>query len=287
MRRFELLEPTSLAEACELLAADEEARLIAGGTALLVLIKQGVFRPETLVNLKKVQGAAEISYDPERGLRLGALATIHQVERAPVVRERYPLLAEACHVVANVRIRNSATIGGNVAHGDYQSDPPTALLALDSRVELTSRQGRRELPLSEFLLGLYETALAPGELVSAVLVPPPPAGLRGTYLKFTTRSSEDRPTIGVAAMVRQRDGVCAEARLVIGATTPTPVRVHDAEALAAGQPLDAALLQRMAAAAGAAIEPVDDLHGPAEYKRHVAQVLARRALTACLEGGPA
>src|SRR6266851_4372458 len=104
MRRFELLEPTSLREACEMLAADE------------------------------------ISYDPERGLRLGALATIHHVERAAVVREHYPMLAEACHVVANIRIRNSATIGGNVAHGDYQSDPPTALLALESRVELTSLQ---------------------------------------------------------------------------------------------------------------------------------------------------
>ncbi|HEY7066549.1 MAG TPA: xanthine dehydrogenase family protein subunit M [Chloroflexota bacterium] len=285
MRRFELLEPTSLREACELLAADEGAKLIAGGTVLLILIKHGVFLPETLINLKKVQGADEISYDPARGLRLGALATIHQVERASVVRAHYPLLAEACHVVANVRIRNSATIGGNVAHGDYQSDPPTALLALESRVELTSLQGTRELPLDEFLLGTYETALAPGEVLSAVLVPPPP-DMRGTYLKFTTRSSEDRPTLGVAALVRQRDGVCEAARLVIGAASPTPVRVWDAEALAVGQPLGADLVQQMAAAAGAAIDPVDDLHGPADYKRHVAQVLARRALTACLDGEP-
>lgn len=287
MRRFELLEPTSLREACEMLAADEEAKLIAGGTALLVLIKQGIFRPATLINLKKVQGASEIRYDPQRGLRLGALASIHHVERAAVVREHYPLLAEACHVVANIRIRNSATIGGNVAHGDYQSDPPTALLALDSRVELTSLQGTRELPLGEFLLDLYETALEPGEVVSAVLVPPPTAGARGAYLKFTTRSSEDRPTLGVAALVQQRDGGCEAARLVIGAASPTPVRVHDAEALAVGQALDADLLQRMAAAASAAIEPIDDLHGPADYKRHVAQVLARRALAACLDGGPA
>ena len=121
-----------------------------------------------------------------------------------------------------------------------------------------------------------------------MLVPPPPAGMRGTYLKFTTRSSEDRPTLGVAAMVRQRDGVCEAARLVIGAVSPTPVRVHAAEALAAGQPLSADLL----AADGrggrrAPSSPIDDLHGPADYKRHVAQVLARRALTACLDGGPA
>jgi carbon-monoxide dehydrogenase medium subunit len=278
MRRFELLEPGSLAEACALLAAHEDAKVIAGGTALLVLMKQGVFRPETLINLKKAHGASEITYDPKRGLRLGALATIREVETSPAVREQYPMLAEACHVVANIRIRNTATIGGNVAHGDYQSDPPTALLVLDARVELTGSGGVREVPVSEFWVGLYETALAPGELVSAVLVPPWPAGMRGTYLKFTTRSSEDRPTVGVAALARVRDGVCEAARLAIGAVSPTPVRVHAAEQLAAGRPWDAALLEEMGAAASAAIDPVDDLHGPAAYKRRVAGVLARRAL---------
>src|SRR4051794_1124717 len=193
MRRFELLEPTSLDEACALLAEREDSRPIAGGTALLVLIKLGLYVPTTLVNLKKVGGASEISYTPERGLRLGALASIYDVESAAVVRERYPVLAEACHVVANIRIRNLATIGGNLAHGDYQSDPPTVLMALDARVELTSRQGTREVALADFLLGPYETAVEPGEVVSAVLVPPPLPDFRGTYLKFTTRSSEDRP----------------------------------------------------------------------------------------------
>ena len=283
MRRFELLEPGSLAEACELLAAHEDAKLIAGGTALLVLIKQGVFLPQTLINLKKVRGASEIGYDPEGGLRVGALATIREVETAPAVREHYPMLAEACHVVANIRIRNTATIGGNVAHGDYQSDPPTALLALGARVELTGPAGTREVPVAEFWLDLYETALAPGEVLSAVLVPPWPAGMRGTYLKFTTRSSEDRPTLGVAALARVRDGVCEAARLVIGAVSPTPVRVWVAEELAVGRPWDAALLEEMGTAASAAIDPMDDLHGPATYKRQVAGVLARRALATSAE----
>ena len=138
MRRFELLEPTTLQEASAAIANGDDAKVIAGGTALLTLIKHGIFIPKTLVNLKKITGADEISYDPDKGLRVGALASIFDIESSPVVRRHYPVLAEACHVVANIRIRNMATIGGNLAHGDYQSDPPTALMALDASVELIS-----------------------------------------------------------------------------------------------------------------------------------------------------
>src|SRR6516165_11336615 len=167
MRRFEILEPKSIQEACEILSEKEEVKLIAGGTALLIVIKHGLFVPKTLVNLKKIKGAGEITYSPKDGLRVGGLATIYDIESAPSVLQHYPLLAQACHVVANIRIRNMATIGGNLAHGDYQSDPPTALVALDAGVELTRRTGTRQMKLSEFLLGSYETALQPGELLSA------------------------------------------------------------------------------------------------------------------------
>jgi carbon-monoxide dehydrogenase medium subunit len=139
MRRFELLEPRSLAEACSVLAADMDAKPIAGGTALLTIIKQGLLRPKCLVNLKKIRDGSPISFDPQQGMRIGALATINQIETSPLVQQYYPQLAEACHVVANIRIRNMATIGGNLAHGDYQSDPPTVLAALDASAELTSR----------------------------------------------------------------------------------------------------------------------------------------------------
>src|ERR1044072_8593329 len=125
MRRFELLEPRSLDEAWEIQASREDARFIAGGTALLILIKQGVLVPPVLVNLKKITGASEITFDPGQGLRIGALASIFDLESSPEIRAHYPVLGEACHVVANIRIRNLATIGGNIAHADYQSDPPT------------------------------------------------------------------------------------------------------------------------------------------------------------------
>jgi hypothetical protein len=139
MRRFELAEPQTLEEACALLSDDDDAKALAGGTALLTLIKHGIFIPKTLVNLKKIGGMSGIDYDRQRGLRIGALTRIYDVESSPVVRQYYPWLAEACHVVANIRIRNMATIGGNLAHGDYQSDPPTMLVALDASVELMRR----------------------------------------------------------------------------------------------------------------------------------------------------
>src|SRR3990170_3873775 len=161
MRRFELIEPRSIDEACQVLAQREDAKIIAGGTALLILIKQGIFVPAVLVNLKKIRGAGGISYNPQDGLRVGALASIYDLESNPIVRQHYPILNFVCHLVANVRIRNMATIGGNLAHADYQSDPPAVLVALDARVELAGRDGTREVPLAELLLGSYETALEP------------------------------------------------------------------------------------------------------------------------------
>lgn len=288
MRRFELLEPRSLQEACGILAEREDVRPIAGGTALLILIKQGIYIPTTLLNLKKIKGASDLSFDPERGLRVGALTSIYDLETSPVIREHYPVLAYACHVVANVRIRNMATIGGNLAHADYQSDPPAALIALGARVELTSHEGSREVKLADFLLGSYETALRHGELLSALLVPPLPPDIRGSYIKFTSCSSEDRPCVGVVAMVRVEKGVCREARLVVGAVSPKPVRVSRAEKLSQEKKLTPEVIEEMAVEASRVVDPIDDLRGSADYKRHVIRVLARRALSQVAnEGGRA
>jgi len=282
MRRFNIVEPRSLQDACKILADDEDAKLISGGTALLILIKHGILLPKTLVNLKKITGAAEITYDPGSGLRVGGLASIYDVESAPPVRQHYPLLARACHVVANIRIRNMATIGGNLAHADSQSDPPPALVALDASLELTTATSIRKVKLRDFLLGSYETSLQRDEIVSALLVPPAPANVKGTYLKFTTRSSEDRPCAGVAAWVRRDNGDVEEARVVVGAVSPAPVVLS--EQLPSGQNLNADAIAEIARKAAAAVDPIDDLRGPADYKRQLVQVLVRRALSECVAG---
>jgi aerobic carbon-monoxide dehydrogenase medium subunit len=282
MRRFDLIEPTTLEEACAVIADDGDAKVIAGGTALLTLIKHGIFVPKTLVNLKKIKAASEISFEPQTGLRIGALAAIYDIEVSPLVRQHYPVLAEACHVVANIRIRNMATLGGNVAHGDYQSDPPTVLVALDAAVELLSRAGTRQIKLTDFLKGGYETALEPGELISALIVPP--AGhLRGTYSKFTTGSSEERPCVGIAALATMDKDICMELRLVIGAVSPKPMRFKSGESMARGAKLTAELIERIAVDAGQSVDPIDDLRGTADYKRHVVHVLVRRALSAAAQ----
>ena len=281
MRRFEILEPKSIQEACGILSEKEDIKLIAGGTALLILIKQGVFVPKTLVNLKKIKEAGEITFNPTEGLRVGGLATIYDVENAPSVRQHYPLLAQACHVVANIRIRNMATIGGNLAHADYQSDPPAALVALNASVELTNRNRVRKAKLAEFLLGSYGTALEPDELLTALLVPPPPPDSKSTYIKFTTRSSEDRPCAGVAAWVRCSKGICEEARVVVGAVSPAPVVVAD-EGRIQGKRLTSDLIAEIAQRAGELVDPIEDLRGTVDYKRHLVKVLVRRALTGCV-----
>ena len=282
MRRFDLVEPTTLEEACSVIVDNGDAKVIAGGTALLTLIKHGLFVPKILVNLKKIKAANEISFDLQTGLRIGALAAIYDIEASPLVRQHYPVLAEACHVVANIRIRNMATLGGNVAHGDYQSDPPTVLVALDAAVELLSRAGRRQIKLTDFLKGSYETALEPGELISALIVPP--AGhLRGTYTKFTTGSSEERPCVGIAALASMDKDICVELRLVIGAVSPKPMRFKSGESMARGEKLTAELIERIALAAGQSVDPIDDLRGTAAYKRHVVHVLVRRALSAAAQ----
>jgi len=284
MRHFELVEPRSLQEACAILATEADAKPVAGGTALLTLIKQGILLPKTVVNLKKITGGNEITYDAENGLRICALATINDIETAPLVRQHYPALAEACHVVANIRIRNMATIGGNLAHADYQSDPPTVLIALDACVELMNSRATRQVKLADFLLGSYETALEPAELVSALLVPVMPNGMTGHYIKFTTGSSEERPCAGVAALARVDNGVCRDLRLAVGAVSPRPIRITAGEKMASDMILTDQLIEHIAAEAARSIDPVDGVRGPADYKRHLVGVLVRRAIAALANG---
>ena len=283
MRRFNIVEPRSIEDACKALVSDDETKLIAGGTALLILIKHGILLPKTLINLKKINGAAGISFDPRSGLRIGGLATILEVESSQVVRQHYPLLATACHVVANIRIRNMATIGGNLAHADSQSDPPAALVALDASVELSRRDGKRTVKLADFLIGSYETSLARDEILTALTVPPPAANSKGIYLKFTTRSSEDRPCAGVAAWVSRANESASQARIVVGAVSPAPLVLS--EPLSAGQHLTAEMIGDISRRAAAAVDPIDDLRGPAAYKRQIVQVLVRRALNQCVAEG--
>jgi carbon-monoxide dehydrogenase medium subunit len=230
------------------------------------------------VNLKKVRDASYVQFDPTRGLRLGALTSIFDVESHPLVRRHYPVLADATHKVANIRIRNLATIGGNLAHADSQSDPPTVFAALGAHVVTTGPGGERRLPVGAFLAGAYETALQPGELVREVQVPLPEPGLDGIYLKFVTRTAGDRPCVGVAAFARSERGVIEAVRVVVGAVSPVPVQMVAIEDRLRGQRIADLDLHAVSQLAAEHIDPVGDLRGGEWYKRQIVPVLVRRAL---------
>jgi carbon-monoxide dehydrogenase medium subunit len=278
LRPFALHRPGTAEEACALLAdLGEAAAPYAGGTELLLLMKLGVLRPGHLVDVKRLPGFDAITAGAR--LTLGAAVTHRVVERSAVVREHCPLVSAVARHVANVRVRNVGTVGGNLAFADPHSDLATLFLTLDATVELVSPRGRRELALSDFMRGAWDTARASDELLTAVRLVPWPAGSAAVYLKF---GIHERPTLGVAlALVVDGAGSrVTGARLAVGCVDPRPRRVPAAEARLRGAAL--AELEDAAGAAGelaaAAVEPDDDLHGSADYKREMVAVFVRRAL---------
>lgn len=276
LRPFALHRPGTAEEACALLARlGEEAAPYAGGTELLLLMKVGLLRPRHLIDVKRVAGFDAIT---DGGLlTLGAAVTHRSVERSPLVRERCPLVAAVARHVANVRVRNVGTVGGNLAFADPHSDLATLFLTLDATVELVSPRGRRTLALGEFIRGAWETAREPDELLTSVRLTPWPSGTAAVYVKFGVH---ERPTLGVALTLRVDGARMAEARLAIGCVDPRPLRVPAVEARLRGIAL--ADLEEAAGAAGelaaAAVDPDDDLHGSADYKREMVAVFVRRAL---------
>jgi len=287
LQPFELAEPETLAEALEALGRlDGEARLVAGGTALVPMIRLGLVRPDRLIALHRVRALARIQAEGGT-LALGAIATLADIARAPAVREGWPLLAEAVRRVASPAIRTSATIGGNLCYGEAASDPAPALLALEAEVRVAGPAGDRSVPVTRFFRGFYETALAPGEIVTAIRVPATPPGSRSGYVRFTSRSAEDRPLVGVAALVvLDGAGRCAEARIGLGAVAPTPIRAHRAETALRGEALSDSAVRAAAEAAAGEAEPLSDLMGSADYRREMIRVWVRRLLMALRDGSP-
>jgi carbon-monoxide dehydrogenase medium subunit len=286
MRPFELLEPRTMREAAALLEAEQAAaRPIAGGTAVMLMMKMGVLRPARLVSLRAVEERYRaIELAAGGGLRVGALATLAALERSDLVRREVPVLARALRTLANVRVRNVATLGGHLAHGDPHMDLPPLLLALGARLATLGPSGSRELAISDLYSGYLETTLAPGELIAEVLVPAQGAR-RAAYLKQTTRSADDWPALGIAAVLETEDGVVREARIVLGAATDAPTRLVAAEAALEGTRAEEPALRRAGEAAAASVELIGDQHGSAAYKRELLRAGVARAVRAALATG--
>jgi carbon-monoxide dehydrogenase medium subunit len=282
---FDYRAPRRLDEALAILREyGDEARVVAGGTALVTMMRQGLLRPACLVSLRDVPGCDRIE-TTNGAVRLGALVTHRDAELAPLLRERLPVLAETFRRVGTIRIRHMGTIGGALAHADPNQDPPVTLLALGARVEIQQSGGQRELPLAEFFRGYYETALEPGEVVTAVTVPLLPPASGASFIKFLPRTADDYATVAVAATVTlEPDGErCREARIALGSVGMTPLRSQSAEAQLAGQRLDESLLRAAGDAARADVDPLSDHRGSAAYKREMTAVMVVRALTQAWE----
>lgn len=279
LRRFDVHRVDTVEQAVELRQQlGRDAAVYAGGTELLLAMKMGVARWPHLIDVKPIAALAGIRV--EGGvLRIGATVTHWELERDDRVRRAVPALARLEHNVANVRVRAAGTLAGNLAFAEPHADPPALLVALGAQVVLQGAGGTRTLPVSEFITGMYETALAEDEIVVAIDVPVPPASVRAAYVKFQVL---ERPSVGVAAVATIRDGRFVGApAFVVGAADETPRTVRTGE-LAGADASSPATAEALAESARDAVEPVDDLAGSAEYKRHLVGVFARRALDALL-----
>jgi carbon-monoxide dehydrogenase medium subunit len=281
MTPFELVEPRTLAEAAALLGAgDADVRPVGGGTAVMLMMKLGVLRPARLVSLRGVERRySEISAGDDGSLRIGAMVTLAALERSPLVAAAAPAVTRALRTLANVRVRNVATIGGHLAHGDPHMDLPPLLVALGARVRIAGAAHERTIPLEQVYSGYLETTLARGELIAEVLLPRQ-APRRAAYLKCTTRSADDWPALGVAATLEMEGDRIRDARLVASAAMDVPARLAAAEAVLRGARLDDATLRRAGEAAVAEAGVIGDAHGSAAYKRELLRVYVGRAVRA-------
>ena len=276
---MEFVRAGSVDEASRLLAEDPSGtRLIAGGTALVLMIRHRLVELDRVVSLAGLDHLVGVDVEPDHVLVRGS-TSITDAARHPVVRAEFPALATAFDVVGNVRIRNAATVAGNVAEADYASDPPSVLVALDAEAVVHGPAGTRHVAVGDLITGFYSTSLEDGEIITGLRLPRR-HGQRSTYLKYRSRSSEDRPCVGVAAALSvDGAGLVQRCAVVVGATGPRPQRFTDVTDALVGGPMTATTIDEVAAQYGARIEAMADQRGSSWYRRRMAEVHVRRALT--------
>jgi carbon-monoxide dehydrogenase medium subunit len=289
MKPFDYLAPRTLAEAVEALAkhngqAAGTGAVVAGGTDLLLKMKAGRLAPKVVVNIKRIPELRCLSFDSH--LTLGALTTLEELRRSPIIRQHYPALAEAAATMASVQIRNLATVGGNLCNAAPSADLAPILIALNAIVRIAGPGGERRAPLGEFFTGPGMTILEPGELMVALKVPRPTGP--ALYLKHSPREHMDIAVVGVGLSLRWGSTLratasptptCESARVVLGAVAPTPLRAQRAEEELLGGPLNAERIDRAAKIASEEAKPIDDVRGSAWYRRRMVEVLVRRGLS--------
>jgi carbon-monoxide dehydrogenase medium subunit len=285
---FEYSTPKSLKEVqTDLKKYGSDAKLVAGGTALIIMMRQRLVRPTCLISLRSVRGLNTIEQN-NGALRIGGLTTHRDVETSPLVRRRFPVLAETYHHVATIRVRNMATVGGGLAHADPNQDPPPTLIALGASIKASSANASRVIPLDEFFTDYYETVLRPDEIISEILVPKIAANTGAAYLKFLPRTADDYATVSAAAVLTldNTKKTISDVRIAMGSVGTTPIRATAAEAVLRGQPVKPEAFAEAGEKAKEAVDPISDFRGSAAYKKEMVGVFVRRALEKALANVP-
>ena len=285
MKNFEYLEPTSIAEACALLKQNgDEAKIFAGGAHLTILMKQGLYQPRALINIKQIAELKGIRCS-DAELSIGALVTHRELETSALVRDKFPVLCEAEREVANIRVRHMGTVGGNLASGEPLTDLSQIFIALDGKVKIAGPNGERTIPVQELFLDFYTTSLADDEIITEVMIPLLPKKSGIEYLRFSSSSVVDKPAAGVAVRltIEPANEMTQLARVVLGCVGATPVRARRAEEILTGKPVSLDSAVEAGKAASQECDPISDLRGSADYKRAIVGTLVRRAAVKAYE----
>ena len=276
---FEYSAPSSLKDALGLLAGDD-VKVLAGGMSLIPLMKLRLATPGQLVDIGRIPDLNYIRED-KGALRIGATTTHYQIESSATVRSRCPLLAEAAAHIGDIQVRNMGTIGGSVAHADPAADYPASLLALETRVVLVTAKGQRELPIAEFFVDTFTTALEPGEIIRELIVPVEEQSAGTSYQKMLQPAS-GFAIVGIAARVKKSGGKVTMARVGVTGLSGKPYRANSVEKALEGTSGSASDVQKAAASVAAGVDANSDLHASADYRKHLAKVYTMRALTVAL-----
>jgi xanthine dehydrogenase FAD-binding subunit len=278
--KFEYFAPESLDEAQQLfLDKGEGAYLLAGGTDLLVKMNHALLKPASVIALKHIKGLEDITFDPKEGLKIGATALLANVATHPDILEYYPAVAAAARETANVQIRNMGTVAGNLCNAAPSADNAPTLLAMNAEVVINGAKGERWLPLDQFFIGPGANALDAGEILTAILVPPPESGSGVSYQHISARGKVDISAVCVGSMVRMEKELCRDVRIFLGAVAPVPMRAVKSEAIVLGQQLTGEIIEKVGIAASEESQPITDVRSSADYRKKMVAVLTRRALT--------
>lgn len=281
---FDYVKAESIEEASGLAAGKgKNAVIMAGGTDVILLLKERVIRPDTVIDIKEIEGLNGITFTEDEGMKIGALTKLYEIQNSPLVKEKMPALADAAHYVASAQIRRKGTMVGNICNASPSADTAPILVAMNAKVRVQNGSEIREIEISDFFKGVKKTSLVPGDIVTEVVIPGLKDNEGSAYFKHSVRKAMDLAIVGVACWIRMDGDKVADCRIAMGGVGITPLRARKAEELLRGQKIDADILEAAATAASGECSPISDVRASAEYRTDMIRVYTKRAIKKAVE----